>query len=87
MLGDGPAWHSRRFSRSIVAPLLLEIDELALSFLSFDIPHVIRNANLPAHLCAKHASTLGVTDCWMDSPPGFLMTSVMDDRVGAIVVE
>lgn len=80
-------WHSRRFSRSIVAPLLLEIDELALSFLSFDIQHVIRSANLPAHLCAKHASTLGVTDCWMDSPPGFLMTSVMADRVGAIVVE
>lgn len=68
-------WHLRRFSRSIVAPVFLEINELALSFLSFDIQHVMRNANLSTHLCAKHASTLGVTDCWMDSPPGFLMTT------------
>lgn len=76
-------WNSRTFSRSLVAPLLSEIEELASSFISFVIQHVMRNANTSAHLCAKHACTLEVTGCWMDSPPGFLMTSVLADRVGA----
>ena len=60
-------WHSRRFSRSIVAPLLLEIEELALSFLSFDVQHVLRNSNMSAHLCAKHACSLVVIQSWLDS--------------------
>jgi hypothetical protein len=40
-------------SRSIVAPLLVEIRELAISFSSFEIQHVIGTSNYPAHLCAK----------------------------------
>ena len=61
-------WKSRRISRSVIAPLLLDIEELVAQFLYFDILHVRRHANVPAHLCAKHACTLEVTECWMDSP-------------------
>ncbi|KAK1652130.1 hypothetical protein QYE76_069935 [Lolium multiflorum] len=28
--------------------------------------------NTPVHLCAKHACTLEVTSCWMNSPPSFV---------------
>uniref|UniRef100_A0A453JMD1 RNase H type-1 domain-containing protein n=1 Tax=Aegilops tauschii subsp. strangulata TaxID=200361 RepID=A0A453JMD1_AEGTS len=76
-------WNSQHFTRSVIAPILLDIEELASSFPSFDIQHVFRQANTSAHLCAKHASTLGVTDCWMNSPPGFLVTSLLADRAGA----
>ena len=78
-------WASRTFSRSTVAPVLLEIEGLALSFQSFAIQFVSRNANAPAHLCAKFACALGVSSCWMDSPPSFLMTSIMADHAGARV--
>lgn len=76
-------WDSRLFSRSLIAPILAEIEGLASSFISFCIQHVSRNSNFSAHLCAKHASTLEVSSCWMDSPPSFLMTSLMADRVVA----
>ena len=75
-------WKSRRNSRSVIAPLLLDIAELIAQFNYFDILHVRRHANVPAHLCAKHACTMEVTECWMDSPPGFLVTSLMADVAG-----
>ena len=61
-------WKSRRNSRSVIASLFLDIEELVAHFTYFDIFHVRRHANVPAHLCAKHACTLEVTECWMDSP-------------------
>ena len=70
-------------SCSMVASVLLEIEELALSFQSFVIQHISRKANTPAHFCAKFACTLGVTSCWMDSPPSFFMTSIMAHHAGA----
>jgi hypothetical protein len=54
-------WNNHRNSRSIVAPILLEIGELASSFTSFRIEYVIRTVNYPTHLCAKRASTLCTT--------------------------
>ena len=53
--------------------------ELASSFLSFDIQHVMRTANYPAHLCAKYASTLSVTESWLDKTPRFLFSSMLAD--------
>ena len=70
-------WNSRQFSCSLIAPILLEIGGLASSFVYFDILHVMRQSNTSAHLCAKHASTLGVSDCWMNSPPGFLALELL----------
>jgi ribonuclease HI len=72
-------WNTRHNSRSIVAPLLAEIGELALSFSFFEFQHVMRTSNLPAHLCAKRASTLMVTESWMDETPSFLVSSLLAD--------
>ena len=67
-------WNNRHNSRSMVAPLLLEIGELSVHFSSFVIQHVNMSANLPAHLCAKRARTLNVTDSWLDEAPNFLVS-------------
>ena len=69
-------WTTRHSFRSVVAPLLLEIGELSSHFSSFVIQHVNRSANLPAHLCAKHACSLMATESWTDTRPSFLLTSL-----------
>ena len=69
----------RHNSRSIVAPILEEIGELVFDFSVFEVQHVIRSANLPAHLCAKHACTLNVTESWLDKTPSFLVTNLLAD--------
>ena len=79
-------WKNRHNSLSVVAPLLLEVGELALAFDLFDVQHVNRSANLPAHLCAKHACTLNVTKCWLDVIPSFLVTSLMADCPRSAVI-
>ena len=38
-------WNSPQFSRTIIAPILLEIEGLALTFLYFDVQHIMRPAN------------------------------------------
>lgn len=58
-------WHDRRDGRSVVAPILLEIEELSLTFSSFIIQHVLRAANGSAHLCAKYACTRNATESWL----------------------
>ncbi|KAM3211735.1 hypothetical protein ACQJBY_065070 [Aegilops geniculata] len=79
-------WNDRHNTRSIVAPILLEIGELTLSFDYFTIQHVSRTANLPAHLCAKRACSLMVTESWLDSEPSFLVMSLLaDDRRSSFV--
>ena len=80
-------WNSRHDDRTIVAPILVEIVELSTSFKSFCIQYISRTANYPAHLCARHASTLDVTECWFDSAPGIIVTSLLADSAGASIVE
>ena len=72
-------WNSRHTDRSAVAPILDEIGELSLAFDIFVVQHVIRSANLPAHLCAKRACTLTVTDVCLVSTPSFLVSSLLAD--------
>ena len=72
-------WNSRHNSRSIVAHILVQIGELARDFSLFVVQHVNRSANVPAHLCAKRACTLHVTESWLDETPSFLVTSLMVD--------
>ena len=64
-----------------------EIREHVLFFKSLVIQHVGRSANVSAHLCAKQASTLHVTECWIDSTPSLLVTSLSADNGGAVSVE
>jgi hypothetical protein len=80
-------WDARAVSRSVVAPILSEVDGLASSFLSFCIKHVKRAANVPAHLCARYACTQEITSCWMNSIPDFLTTSCQADSAGGSVFE
>ena len=70
-------WNTRHDSRSVLAPLLLEVGELIGSFRSFCIQHVIRSANGPAHLCAQRACTVAVTESWIENPPSFLISSLL----------
>ncbi|KAI5020406.1 hypothetical protein ZWY2020_045294 [Hordeum vulgare] len=72
-------WHDRRDGRSVVAPILLEIEELSLTFSSFVIQHVLRAANGPAHLCAKYACTRDATESWLTETPSFLVSSLLAD--------
>ena len=76
-------WDSRVGSRSVIAPLLLEIDGLASTFTSFVIQHVIRSSNVPSHPCAKLACSQEMSDAWMELPPSFLVASIVADNVGA----
>ena len=70
---------SRGNSRAVASPIIQEIRELAEIFVSFSIRHVGRNLNVPAHLCAKRASTVTGTDSWLDVSPEFLVPSLLDD--------
>lgn len=80
-------WNTRHNSRSVVAPILLEIGDLSTSFSSFTIQHVSRSSNLPAHLCAKRACSLQVTEAWTDNVPSFLVSSLMADCARCAFVE
>uniref|UniRef100_A0A453MAQ9 RNase H type-1 domain-containing protein n=1 Tax=Aegilops tauschii subsp. strangulata TaxID=200361 RepID=A0A453MAQ9_AEGTS len=80
-------WAARHDSRSIVAPILVEIGELASTFTSFVIQHVSRSANGPAHICAKHACTIDVTESWLDNTPSFLISSLLADCSANAFVE
>jgi hypothetical protein len=80
-------WNSRAGSRSVVAPVLLDIEGLASTFTSFIIQHVKRHANMPAHLCAKFAYTQDETSCWMNLVPSFLTVSCQADSARAAISE
>ena len=65
-------WNTRLNSRSVVAPVFYEIEELAANFDSFVINHVSRSTNGPAHLCAQRACNVSVTESWISETPNFL---------------
>ena len=72
-------WSSRGNCRSVAATILEEVEELSSFFLSFSVQHVSRLLNNPAHLCAKRACTLAMTDSWLDACPDFLVSSLLND--------
>ena len=56
-----------------------EIKGRAMEFAFFSVWHVNREANVGADLCAKHATALSVSDCWLESAPSFIAASLMAD--------
>ena len=79
MPGDGRSLeHSPQFSFGSRS-YFLEIGELVRDFQLFNTVHVNRAADVPAHLCAKNACTLNVTECWLDETPSFVVTSLLAD--------
>ena len=69
-------WSARDNSRSIAMPIIREIGEIALSFSSFSVIHVSRAANGSAHLCARRARVLDVSESWLDVSPDFLVSAL-----------
>ena len=72
-------WISRRNSRSVAAPILQELEDRSKAFASFSVQHVGRSSNFSAHLCAKRACTLEVTNSWLCESPDFLVASLRAD--------
>ena len=80
-------WKSRHGDRSIVAPVLHELEEIARVFTSFTIQHVPRSANHSAHLCAKLACTVNGTKSWLNCIPDLLVVSIQAKQSEAVLVE
>ena len=72
-------WSLRGNSRSVAAPILRELDDIVLSFISFSVRHVSRESNSPAHTCAQRACSIESTECWLDQSPDFLLVSLKAD--------
>ena len=72
-------WNSRSNTRSVVAPILTELEDIGASFASLSVTHVSRESNNPAHQCARLASTLDGTESWLDASPEFLVSSLRAD--------
>ena len=72
-------WKSRSNTRSVAAPILNELEEISAIFASLSVTHVSREANIPAHQCARLASTLDGTESWLDVSPEFLVSSLRAD--------
>jgi ribonuclease HI len=71
-------WHNRNLQRSELAPIFLNIQELALSFSSFSVVHAKRSANRAAHTCAQFAASCAF-DVWANDPPSFILQTLQDD--------
>lgn len=72
-------WSSCHNSRLIVAPIFEGIRERSLVFTSFLVRHVMKNANVPADMCAKYATTLSSSECWIEEILGFLVSNLVAD--------
>ncbi|KAF7061821.1 hypothetical protein CFC21_068485 [Triticum aestivum] len=72
-------WKSRGNSRSIVAPILEELEEISASFASLTVTHIGRSCNVPAHQCARLACSLDGTESWIDPSPEFLRSCLRTD--------
>ena len=56
-----------------------ELEEIGATFASLSVTHVSREANMPAHQCARLASTLDGTESWLDASPDFLVSCLRAD--------
>ena len=62
-----------------MAPIFDEIRERSTYFASFSVCHVMRDANVPADICAKFATSISSSECWIEESPGFLVSSLVAD--------
>ena len=78
-------WFDRNNQRAIIAPLLQEIEELSIHFVSFSIKHVRRSANSVAHECARYACVHHASMVWVGASPQFLKHCIQADGGSAIL--
>ena len=65
-------------SRSVVTPILKELQEIVPSFASFSLTHVGRTINVPAHQCAQLACTLDVAQSCLHQSPELLVSCLRE---------
>ena len=61
-------WENRGNSRSVIHPILMEIQERSLQFQAFSFIHASRLCNKVAHELAKQADGTVETVVWHESP-------------------
>ena len=61
-------WKKEESQRSIVDPVLQEIDQRRLAFHEFSFSHVSRNCNKIAHLLAKQVTSTNRSERWHVTP-------------------
>jgi hypothetical protein len=70
-------WQKGEVDRSVIRPILEEIRDISLSFISCNVVSVRREANQVAHCCAKFVQEESFT--WNVEPPVFLVHSLSAD--------
>lgn len=61
-------WKTKDTQRSVVDPLLKEIDALRLAFQDFSFSYVKRSCNKVAHILARQVSDAHRTEMWHVTP-------------------
>ena len=61
-------WNKKDVHRSIVDPVLKEIDELRLAFQDFSFSYVSRLCNKVAHTLARQVSSVHRSETWHVTP-------------------
>lgn len=60
--------------------LLEDIQSTFANFLSLEVHHVKREANMPAHVLAKYAVSHSLDKIWVGECPPFILSSVLAER-------
>jgi hypothetical protein len=68
-------WLERESDRSIIKPMVDEISELSVSFISFSVVFACREANHAAHSCAKYGLLQEGSFLWDTEPTALLLQS------------
>jgi ribonuclease HI len=73
------SWQKGQVDRSVIRPILEEIRDISLSFISCNVVSVRREANQVAHCCAKFALVQEGSFTWNVEAPEFLAHSLSAD--------
>ena len=72
-------WKKRSSQRSLIAPIISEVEEFISSSESFDFCFTRRSANSVAHECARFACEHVISSDWIGFCPEFLSRSLEAD--------
>jgi hypothetical protein len=79
-------WEGRSKQRSLIAPILSEVEAFISSFEFFEFCFARRTANSVAHECARYACAHDVEAEWVDAPPEFLSHSLRADCTNLVMI-
>jgi hypothetical protein len=61
-------WKRKDMQRSILDPILKEMEKISLVFHEFSFPHNSRNYNKVMQCLARQVSSLHRSEVWLDAP-------------------